>query len=326
MSDQVDPNHFKQAARRFASGVTVVTTTVGADAVYGVTVSSFASLSINPLLVTVSLASYSRLLDYVRESGRFAVSVLGSEQQTVSRFFSTQGRDPSPGFPGIAVARAVTGAPIIHDCLSYFDCEVHEFLPGGDHTILVGRVVSAGGTSGAPLLYYDGGYRELTDPRRLGDGLAVQMHLAGITGREILDAQAAIEPATAELAAVNATAEDLARLTVILAQAEDVMHDAARFTALGVAFHVAVGEASGNRALAGTLEALRLEKQALLERRNTVERARRAHHFHERILDRIRARDAGGARELMTRHVRKVAAQVVEVPAEVPIDVPAEAP
>lgn len=305
----IDPADFKQAARRFASGVTVVTTTVGAHAVYGVTVSSFASLSLNPLLVTVSLASYSRLLTYVRESGRFAVSVLGCDQQDVSRYFASQGRDPSAGgFSEIEAQVAVTGAPIIAGCLSFFDCEVHEFLPGGDHTIMVGRVVSAGGTSGQPLLYYDGDYRQLPD------GVAVQLHLAGISAREVLDAQAAIEPVTAALAARNATPAHLERLAVLLEEAEAVMEDSARYTELGIAFHVAVGEASGNRALAGTLSALRREKQALLEPRNTVARARRAHRFHQQIFERIRARDADGAGALMAGHVRAVAAKVSEVP------------
>ncbi|WP_283137146.1 flavin reductase [Rhizohabitans arisaemae] len=318
----IDPLAFKQAARRFASGVTVVTTLVSSEegesgpvADYGVTVSSFASLSLNPLLVTVSLASYSRLLTYVRASGRFAVSVLRSDQQAISQYFSSQGRDPEPGrFTEVATRRALTGAPIIDGCLSYFDCELHDLLTGGDHTIMVGRVVSAGGSPveeearSAPLLYYDGAYC------MLADALAVQLRLTGITAREIIDAQAAIEPVTAALAAENATAEQLDRLAALIDEADEALDDPVLFTELGIAFHIAVGEASGNRALAGTLAALRREKQSLLEPRNTPERARRAHELHRRILDRIRAGDADGARALMAGHVRLVGSQVVPAP------------
>jgi flavin reductase (DIM6/NTAB) family NADH-FMN oxidoreductase RutF len=87
---------FRQAAGRFASGVTVVTTSV-LEGAYGITVSSFASLSLNPLLVTVSINRSSPLLNYVRAVETFAVSVLASDQQEVARFFATSGRKPERG-------------------------------------------------------------------------------------------------------------------------------------------------------------------------------------------------------------------------------------
>jgi flavin reductase (DIM6/NTAB) family NADH-FMN oxidoreductase RutF len=75
-----DSGHaFRKAAGRFASGVTVVTTS-GAQGAYGVTVSSFASLSLNPLLVTVSINRSSELLEHLRPVQTFAVSVLASDQ------------------------------------------------------------------------------------------------------------------------------------------------------------------------------------------------------------------------------------------------------
>ena len=86
---------FRQAAGRFASGVTVVTTRASEGA-YGVTVSSFASLSLNPLLVTVSINRSSPLLEYVRSAEAFAVSVLASDQQQVADYFATRGRTPEP--------------------------------------------------------------------------------------------------------------------------------------------------------------------------------------------------------------------------------------
>lgn len=89
-----DSGHaFRQAAGRFASGVTVVTTTASAGA-YGVTVSSFASLSLNPLLVTVSINRSSQLIEHVRSVQSFAVSVLASHQQQVASYVATSGRRP----------------------------------------------------------------------------------------------------------------------------------------------------------------------------------------------------------------------------------------
>jgi flavin reductase (DIM6/NTAB) family NADH-FMN oxidoreductase RutF len=85
---------FRQAAGRFASGVTVVTT-LASEGAYGVTVSSFASLSLNPLLVTVSINRSSPFLEYVRSAEAFAVSVLASDQQQVAVTFPHGGVRPS---------------------------------------------------------------------------------------------------------------------------------------------------------------------------------------------------------------------------------------
>ncbi len=158
-----DSGHtFRQAAGRFASGVTVVTTRA-AEGAYGVTVSSFASLSLNPLLVTVSISQSSQLLEHVRSVEAFAVSVLANDQQQVARYFATSGRRPEPaGFSAVPTIAYETGAPIIEGCLSWFDCILEDILPGGDHEILVGRVAAAGGRSGEPLVYWAGGYRALT--------------------------------------------------------------------------------------------------------------------------------------------------------------------
>ena len=90
---------FRQAAGRFDSGVTVVTTPAREGA-YGMTVSSFASLSLNPLLVTVSINRSSPLLDYVRAVETFAVSVLASDQQEVARFLP-----PLAGSLSVAASR-----------------------------------------------------------------------------------------------------------------------------------------------------------------------------------------------------------------------------
>ncbi|MFC6882587.1 MULTISPECIES: flavin reductase family protein [Actinomadura] len=159
---------FKQAASRFASGVTVVTTRVGEE-VYGITCSSFASLSLDPLLVTVSVNAHSPLLGRVRASGCFAISVLHREQREISQYFATRDRGGArEAFDGFPTSLHATGAPVMDGCLSYFDCRLHDVLPGGDHRILVGNVVAAGGDldGGEPLLYYAGGYRSLESPDR----------------------------------------------------------------------------------------------------------------------------------------------------------------
>lgn len=155
------PEAFKAAASKFATGVTVVTTRLDRE-VYGMTVSAFASLSLEPLLVLVSLNKRSPLSDMVERSGRFAISILHQDQDQVATYFATSDRPRcEEAFPGIGTYVAETGAPIISDSIAHFDCELHMVLPGGDHHILMGAVVDARADDGEPLLYYDGGFRRL---------------------------------------------------------------------------------------------------------------------------------------------------------------------
>ena len=108
---------------------------------------------------------------------------------------------------------------MIDGCLSWFDCELEDVLPGGDHGILVGRVTAAGGRAGEPLVYWAGGYRALQADKpafdRLADaadGLSVALLMLDVGVAEMLDAQRSIEPALAGLAATHGTAEHWDRL------------------------------------------------------------------------------------------------------------------
>ena len=308
---------FRQAAGRFASGVTVVTTRVSEGA-YGVTVSSFASLSLNPLLVTVSIKRSSPLLDYVRSAGSFAISVLARDQQRVANYFATRGRRPEAyGFVAVPTTARQTGAPIIDGCLSWFDCTVEDVLPGGDHEILVGRVATAGGRAGEPLIYWSGGYRALTtevaESDRLAnasDGLAVAYHLLDVGPEEMLDAQSSVEPAMAALAASRTSGEELARLTELVDQSEAVIDQPDDFNQLALAFHNAIAEASRNRVLQATLASLGQVQSIHYRDRGSPESARAAVEAHRQLLAVLRRGDADAARAEMQRHLVAVRAQL----------------
>jgi len=152
----------RRAARRFASGVAVVTT-CGGDEIFAKTVSSFHALSLDPPLVSVSITERSPLVGAIESAGFFAVSVLRLDQQHVSRHCAARCRGRAAGgLGGIPIAAAATGAPIISGCLSFFDCRLEQVLGAGDHRIVIGRVVMADGAAGEPLLYYDGDYHRLT--------------------------------------------------------------------------------------------------------------------------------------------------------------------
>jgi flavin reductase (DIM6/NTAB) family NADH-FMN oxidoreductase RutF len=153
----VSPDAFRSALRKFASGVTIVTVAAG-DELHGMTASSFASVSLSPPLVLVSLDKTSRTLALVAETGRFAVNVLRSDQQVVSHAFSQPGVKP---FATIPYRTGANGAPVFDDAIAVLECSTYRVLEAGDHEVVLGEVTAAAVPGGDPLVYYDGTYRSL---------------------------------------------------------------------------------------------------------------------------------------------------------------------
>jgi flavin reductase (DIM6/NTAB) family NADH-FMN oxidoreductase RutF len=153
----MDDAQFKLAMSHFATGVTVVTTEHDGHR-YGLTVASFASLSLNPPLVLVCIEKSVKSHDAIAGSGRFGVSILGSQQADVSNRFASKADDK---FSGVETFNGTIGVPLIANAITTVECRVREQLPGGDHTIFVGEVVAAQTGEGAPLIYYRSGYREI---------------------------------------------------------------------------------------------------------------------------------------------------------------------
>lgn len=157
----VHPDDFKGALASWAGGVTVVATR-HERLVYGITVSSFASLSLDPLLVLVCLQNTNRLAGMIEGSGKFAVSILADDQAEVARWFAVSGREPIPAFEEFGTIEMHTGSPIIAGAVAHLDCLLEQTMPGGDHTIAVGRVVGAASDPlRRPLLYFRRTYRKL---------------------------------------------------------------------------------------------------------------------------------------------------------------------
>ena len=156
----IDSTLFRDILSQFASGVTVVTTRNG-DTLHGLTVSSFCSVSLEPPLILVCIDKKASSHPVLQTSKRFAVNFLTAAQQDISNRFADPKRSPEERFQGLAVRTAVTQSPILPDVLAYLDCEVYAEYDGGDHTIFVGKVVAGEVGEGAPLLYWNRGYREL---------------------------------------------------------------------------------------------------------------------------------------------------------------------
>jgi flavin reductase (DIM6/NTAB) family NADH-FMN oxidoreductase RutF len=145
---------FRHAAGQFATGVTVVGT-LDAGVPHAMTVSSFTSVSIDPLLVLVSLRNEAWTWRRIRRAGVFAVTVLAVDQEDVARRFGQRARSAGDAFDGIDWRPApVTGAPVLTRGISYFDCTVRNVHPAGDHSLVIGAVQAFDVLSErAPLLF-----------------------------------------------------------------------------------------------------------------------------------------------------------------------------
>lgn len=147
----IEPEEFRSALSRFPSGVTVVTA-MGSEDTYGITVSSFMSVSLAPPLIAVSIGHGALVHDLLLPGRHFGVSVLRSGQERVSDLFA--GRQVEIDDP----LRLLDGFPFVDGALSRLLCRVHDSHVAGDHTIFVGEVERLGYEEGQPLVYHRGRY------------------------------------------------------------------------------------------------------------------------------------------------------------------------
>ena len=157
MSD-ADPAAFRQAAGQFAGGIVVVTTSAG----HAMTVSAFASVSLDPPLVLFCAEKIARFHDAVVAAGVWAVSILAADAEKTARWLAVSGRP----LAGVAYRPGpVTGAPLLEGALATLECVTDAVHDGGDHSIIVGRVAGVArppaADQGSPLVHYAGTYRHL---------------------------------------------------------------------------------------------------------------------------------------------------------------------
>ena len=150
------PSDFRATLARFATGVTVVTTTLE-RAYFGLTVNAFCSISLTPPLIMVSLDLASQTYPIIRQSGVFAVNILALEQEPLALRFASKDLHVKT-FEDIPLHLGETGAPLFQESLARIECRMAREYPGGDHAMMLGEVVhvdfSADSLAKAPLLYY----------------------------------------------------------------------------------------------------------------------------------------------------------------------------
>lgn len=154
----VTKDEFRAALGRFASGVTVITTIGENNKPAGITVSAFASVSLEPPLVLACVDKRASLHDCLTEGQHFAVNILAEDQEHLSRLFASRDQDR---FGQAAYRPGITGAPLLDGAVAALECRVVHAYPGGDHTIIVGEVESTSLADHKPLAYHRGGYTRL---------------------------------------------------------------------------------------------------------------------------------------------------------------------
>ena len=148
---------FRNVLGRFASGVTVVTSTSNGAPV-GLTCQSFSSVSLDPPLVLFIPAKTSRAWPLIQRAGRFCVNFLRHDQADLSNAMASRGVDK---FESVSWRPSeATGSPVLDDTLGYVDCSIHAVHEAGDHFVVIGKVLDLHASDAeGPLLFYQGQYR-----------------------------------------------------------------------------------------------------------------------------------------------------------------------
>ena len=165
MTTALDTLEYRRVVGRFATGITVITTVTSTGAGplhHAMTCNSFTSVSLDPVLVLFCAEKVARFHGAVLESGSWAVSVLSTRQEHVSRHFAVRGRDLEGQFDELPhTLGPFTGAVVPEGAVAALECRTVSVTDAGDHTVLVGEVLglSVPEPAAEPLLYYEGRYR-----------------------------------------------------------------------------------------------------------------------------------------------------------------------
>ena len=158
----VNTDHFKEALRLWASGVTVVTSKTEPFGIQGMTATSFSSVSAEPAQILVCINESADTAQGIQEGSAFAVNILNSHQEDVSNQFAG-GSSQQQRFDNVSWSEGITGAPVLDDSLVSLECKLVQQVLAGTHWIMIGEVENVICRSGSPLLYYNSSYQSLAE-------------------------------------------------------------------------------------------------------------------------------------------------------------------
>jgi flavin reductase len=155
----IGPDDFRRVCGHFATGVTIITTIDAQRRPHGMTANSFASVSLDPPLISVAVDHAAAIFPALEAGAQFTVNILADSQEALSRRFA-EGLDER--FDGVAWHADGTGHVLLDAALAYLRCDKWGEIPAGDHTVFIGRVISGEvNGDGKPLLHYQGRYHAL---------------------------------------------------------------------------------------------------------------------------------------------------------------------
>ena len=156
---KVSPDDFRTAMRQLTGGVSIITAGRGRD-ISGMTVTSVASLSVDPPALIVSVNRNASSLPLLKRYGFFGVNILTSDQLDIAeRFTGKDGLKGADRFAGAEWSTRASGVPLLVGALAAIDCEVEEIVERHSHAIIIGRVLDATVSArSAALAYWHGQY------------------------------------------------------------------------------------------------------------------------------------------------------------------------
>jgi len=160
MAGNPEAEEIRRAMRAWSSGVTIVTAEHDHER-HGMTVSSFASVSLDPPLLMVALQRTTRTSGLVSQAQAFGVTILSANQEEISNRFAGRGDESKDRLDGIETETLKTGAPFLKGGLAYFDCLLRQTIEAGTSTLFIGEVIAVKGFDGRPLVYHDRRYLQL---------------------------------------------------------------------------------------------------------------------------------------------------------------------
>ncbi len=154
-----DSREFRNALGNFTTGVCIVTANPKGFKPFGMTVNSFASVSLDPALVLWSIQNDSECLPAFEQADKFAINILADDQEVLSNLYAKKG-DHTLAPEHFRLGKS--GTPLVRGVTTSFECNVWARYPGGDHQILVGQVTHMESNANKePLLFHSGQYRAL---------------------------------------------------------------------------------------------------------------------------------------------------------------------
>ena len=153
ISPEFDAHHFRHALSQFATGVTIITTRLESGSFFGLTASSFNSVSLDPPLVLWSLAQGASSMPLFTGNSHYVINVLSAEQTELAERFA---RRIDNRFEGVEFELSHTGLPILEGVAAWFECHNRSRYPEGDHVIFVGEVERCGVAPQSALVFHGG--------------------------------------------------------------------------------------------------------------------------------------------------------------------------